>query len=100
METPQAHPRVIQGVRRRDLLKTGLAAGLMLSASPLHRPLARLEHLPAVLELRFLVYVGVDQVLDRAIDRSRVLIHAVLDMKNPFIHMTWFAFLDSSQNSL
>src|SRR5437773_10752672 len=40
METPQAHPRVMQGVRRRDLLKTGLAAGLMLSASPLHRPLA------------------------------------------------------------
>ena len=40
METPQAHPRVIQSVRRRDLLKTGLAAGVMLSAWPLHCPLA------------------------------------------------------------
>jgi peptide/nickel transport system substrate-binding protein len=38
METPQAHPRVIQGVRRRDLLKAGLAAGVTLSAWPLHRP--------------------------------------------------------------
>ena len=38
METLQAHPRAIQGVRRRDLLKAGLAAGLTLSAWPLHRP--------------------------------------------------------------
>jgi ABC-type transport system substrate-binding protein len=38
METPQAHPRVIQGVRRRDLLKAGLAAGVTLSAWPLSRP--------------------------------------------------------------
>jgi hypothetical protein len=38
METPQAHPRVMQGVRRRDLLKAGLAAGVTLSAWPLHRP--------------------------------------------------------------
>src|SRR5215831_4599910 len=37
METPQAHPRVIQGVRRRDLLKAGLVAGVMLSTWPLHR---------------------------------------------------------------
>jgi peptide/nickel transport system substrate-binding protein len=37
METLQAHPRVIQGVRRRDLLKAGLAAGVMLSTWPLHR---------------------------------------------------------------
>src|SRR5499427_2083572 len=34
MDTPQAHPRIIQGVRRRDLLKAGLAAGVMLSAWP------------------------------------------------------------------
>ena len=38
MDTPQAHPRVMQGVRRRDLLKAGLAAGVTLSAWPLHRP--------------------------------------------------------------
>src|SRR5262249_35721737 len=31
MKTPQAHPLVIQGVRRRDLLKAGLAAGATLS---------------------------------------------------------------------
>ena len=40
METPQAHPHVIQGVSRRDLLKAGLAAGVTLSAWPLHRPQA------------------------------------------------------------
>src|SRR5262245_10382893 len=38
METPQALPRVIQGVRRRDLLKAGLAVGVTLSAWPLPRP--------------------------------------------------------------
>ena len=38
MDTPQAHPRVIRGVRRRELLKTGLAAGVTLSAWPLPRP--------------------------------------------------------------
>jgi peptide/nickel transport system substrate-binding protein len=37
MQTSQAHPRVIQGVRRRDLLKAGLAAGITLSAWPPHR---------------------------------------------------------------
>jgi peptide/nickel transport system substrate-binding protein len=40
METPQAHPHVIQGVRRRELLKAGLAAGVTLSAWPLYRPQA------------------------------------------------------------
>jgi ABC-type transport system substrate-binding protein len=38
METPQAHPRLIQGVRRRDLLKASLVAGATLSTWPLHRP--------------------------------------------------------------
>src|SRR5215510_502542 len=38
IKTPQAHPLVIQGVRRRDLLKAGLAAGVTLSAWPLPRP--------------------------------------------------------------
>jgi peptide/nickel transport system substrate-binding protein len=40
METPQAHPRGMSGVRRRDLLKAGLAAGVTLSAWPLPRPVA------------------------------------------------------------
>src|SRR3989454_6731089 len=38
METPQAHRRVVQGVRRRDVLKAGLAAGVTLSTWPLHHP--------------------------------------------------------------
>jgi len=38
METTQVHSRVIQGVHRRELLKTGLAAGGMLSTWPLYRP--------------------------------------------------------------
>src|SRR2546430_14080039 len=37
METLQAYPRVMQGVRRRDLLKAGLAAGVALSSWPLPR---------------------------------------------------------------
>ena len=38
MDTLQAQPRVIQGVRRRELLKAGLAAGVTLSAWPFQRP--------------------------------------------------------------
>src|SRR5256885_6410619 len=37
METPQAHPHIMQGVRRRELLKAGLAAGVTWSTWPLHR---------------------------------------------------------------
>jgi len=38
MDTPQVHPHVIPGVRRRDVLKAGLAAGVTLSTWPLHHP--------------------------------------------------------------
>ena len=38
METPQAHLRVNQGVRRRDLLKAGLATGVTLAGWPLPHP--------------------------------------------------------------
>jgi peptide/nickel transport system substrate-binding protein len=38
MYTSQANPRNPQGVRRRDLLKAGLAAGVTLSAWPVARP--------------------------------------------------------------
>ena len=38
MEIPQAHARVMPGVRRRDLLKAGLAAGVTWSTWPLHQP--------------------------------------------------------------
>src|SRR5436853_4509971 len=38
MHTPQVHPHYIQGVRRRGLLKAGLAAGVTLSTWPLHHP--------------------------------------------------------------
>src|SRR5215467_4577131 len=40
MEIPQAHPPVIPGVRRRDVLKAGLAAGVTLSAWSLSHPQA------------------------------------------------------------
>jgi ABC-type transport system substrate-binding protein len=40
METPQAHLHVIQGVRRRDLLKAGLAVEATMSAGLLARPQA------------------------------------------------------------
>jgi hypothetical protein len=38
METRQAHAQQAHGVRRRDLLKAGLAAGVTLSALPLSSP--------------------------------------------------------------
>jgi len=34
METPQSHPRVMQGLSRRALLHGGLAAGLLVSTVP------------------------------------------------------------------
>ena len=40
METRQAHAQQVNGVRRRDLLKAGLAAGVTLSALPLSSPSA------------------------------------------------------------
>jgi peptide/nickel transport system substrate-binding protein len=38
MTTQQGHPHMTPGVRRRDLLKAGLAAGVTLSTWPLHHP--------------------------------------------------------------
>src|SRR6266508_1549662 len=38
MKTQQVHPHKTQGVRRRDLLKAGLVAGVTLSTWPLHSP--------------------------------------------------------------
>jgi hypothetical protein len=38
METPPIHPQKTWGIRRRNLLKAGLAASATLSAWPLHRP--------------------------------------------------------------
>src|SRR3954468_2429539 len=59
---------------------------LRIRRESLHRPLACGEYLAAVLELRRRVDVRVDEVLDRAVDRSRVLIHAVLNLEDPLIH--------------
>ena len=38
MQMQQAHPSHVQGLRRRDLLKAGLAVGVTLSAWPLQHP--------------------------------------------------------------
>jgi peptide/nickel transport system substrate-binding protein len=38
MNTQPAHPQKAQGIRRRELLKASLAAGVTLSAWPLHSP--------------------------------------------------------------
>ena len=40
MEIPRESSQHVQGVRRRDVLKVGLAAGMTLSALPLYRPAA------------------------------------------------------------
>src|SRR4051795_10660816 len=54
----------------------GLREVMRILRQSLHRPLARGEHVAAVLQLRSGVDVGVDEILDRAVYRSRVLIHA------------------------
>src|SRR5581483_9439488 len=64
----------------------GLGEVLRILGETLHRLLAGLEHLALVLELRLRVHVGVDLVLDRAVDRSRVLIHAGLDSEDRLVH--------------
>jgi hypothetical protein len=38
MNRQQTHPGEVRGVRRRDLLKAGLVAGVTLSTWPLHTP--------------------------------------------------------------
>ena len=38
METLPAHPHVVQGVRRREVLKAGLVAGATLATWPLSSP--------------------------------------------------------------
>src|SRR3954467_11222805 len=65
-------------IRLREVVRVGGQA--------LHRPLTGRQHVPAVLEVGSLVHVRVDQVLDRAVDRSRVLIHAVLNVEDPLVH--------------
>src|SRR5437016_8108342 len=50
-----------------------------------HRLLARLEHLPAVFDAGLGVDVGVYEILDRAIDRPRVLIHTGLDLHHSLV---------------
>src|SRR5215218_2074487 len=64
----------------------GLREVLRIRRESLHRSLARREHLTAVLELCRPVDVRVDKVLDRAVYRSRVLIHAVLNLEDPLVH--------------
>src|SRR5215211_5828750 len=59
---------------------------LRIRCEPLHRPLARRQHLAAVLQLRRPIHIRVDEVLDRTVYRSRVLIHAVLNLEDPLIH--------------
>jgi len=50
---------------------------------PLHRLLARFEDRTPRLDLRLPVGVGIDEILDRPVNRSRVLIHAVLQLEGP-----------------
>ncbi len=52
---------------------------------PLDCVLARLEHLAAEANPGARIDVGVDEVLDRAIDRPRVLIHTALEQDRPVV---------------
>ena len=57
-----------------------------IGGQPRHRLLALAEHRAPVLEAGRPVDVRVDQVLDRAVDRSRVLIHARLQLREVLFH--------------
>jgi hypothetical protein len=54
-----------------------------IAGEALHRVLARHEDGPPGLDLRFAVAVRIDQVLDRPVNRARILIHAVLQLESP-----------------
>src|SRR5262249_25985569 len=56
-----------------------------MGCEPLHRLLACVEHLAAIFESRLGVDVGVYEVLDRAVDRPRILIHTGLDLHHPLV---------------
>src|SRR5262245_40817899 len=56
---------------------------------PGHRALALLEHRPPVIELLLAGGVRVDQVLDGAVDRSRVLIHTRAKLGNVIVQGTY-----------
>ena len=67
-----------------DVLKKrtlGLRKVERVGREPFHRLLALVEHVATELELRLRVDVRIDQVFNRAINRSRVLIHALLKME-------------------
>ncbi len=52
-----------------------------------HRSLTLLEHGAARVELRRRVGVGVDEILDRAIDSAGILIHAGLQLRELGFHL-------------
>src|SRR6267142_4360827 len=71
-----------------DVLKErsfGLRKVQRVGGQALHRLLAGLKHLAPVLDPRLRVDVGVYQVLNRAIDRPRVLIHTRLDLHHSLV---------------
>src|SRR5437667_5314896 len=71
-----------------DVLEEG-ALGLgeveRIGRQTLHRLLACLEHLAAVFDAGLGIDVRIYEILDRAIDRPRVLIHTGLDLHHSFV---------------
>src|SRR5215210_356395 len=67
----------------------GLREILRVAGESFHRALARGKHLAPVLELRFLVDVRIDKVLNRPVNGSRVLIHAALNFEGLLVHIQY-----------
>src|SRR5215203_821270 len=78
---------VAANVLEKGAIRLGEVLGI--SGESLHRALACGEHLATVLELRFLVHVGINKVLDRPVNGSRVLIHATLNFEGLLVHVQY-----------
>ena len=65
----------------------GLGEIVRVGREPLHRLLALLEHGTPGLELNCRLRIRIDQVFDRAIDRSRILIHTGLKLHELGFHL-------------
>jgi hypothetical protein len=58
----------------------GLREVERIARQPFHRLLALFEHRPAILEVQLGRHIRIDEVLNRPVDGSRVLIHTGLEL--------------------
>src|SRR5436189_2157266 len=89
---------VAPDVLEQGLVRFGEIEGV--SRKPLHRLLAVSENSAAIFEALHLRNVRIDQILDRPVDGSRVLVHAVTKMAYALVGQESYPFLVSGQKRL